>query len=66
MTHTPGSFGGHVTSSVYELIPTRDMDGYVVECMASNAISMKNVSSSVSLNLKCKFLPIISIKCNRL
>jgi len=48
--------GGLVTSQVLEFIPTREIDGQVVECMAINPLSQKTgVYSSVTLDLKCKF-----------
>ena len=61
MTNLTGSYG---TSHVHEFAPTPGMDGHVVECSASNAISVKDVSSSVTLDLKCKYTPIIVLKFN--
>jgi len=55
MTHSNDSHGGTITSNVYEFAPTREMDGHVVECNATNGISVKDVGSSVTLDLRCKY-----------
>ena len=50
-----GDFGGLVTSQELEFVPSRAMDGDVVECKATNERSLENAAaSSVVLNLKCK------------
>jgi len=55
MSQHQGNYGGHITVNVLELAPTREMDGYTVECQAFNAMSVTNVSSDVSLDLRCKY-----------
>ena len=55
-TLTNGDYGGQVTSQELELVPSREMDGQVVECRASNDISSDTeASSSVALDILCKF-----------
>jgi len=54
VSQSAGSYGGRITTNVLELFPTREMDGYIVVCKAHNSMSLKNVSSSVTLDLKCK------------
>jgi len=54
---TDGDYGGQVTSQELEFVPSREMDGQVVDCRASNAVSADTVaSSSVSLNLTCNLI----------
>jgi len=49
-----GDFGGLVTSQKLDFVPSRAMDGHIVECKATNERSLENAaSSSVVLNLKC-------------
>jgi len=56
-TLTDGEFGGQVTSQDLEFVASRDMDGQVVECRASNEVSGDTVaSSSASLDLRCNYL----------
>jgi len=56
MTQSPDSHGGYITSNVLEFVPTREMDGQFVECKANNGILVKDVGSSVTLDLKCKYI----------
>jgi len=52
-----GDFGGLVTSQELDFVPSRAMDGDVVECKATNERSLENAAtSSVVLNLRCKNL----------
>ena len=52
-----GDYGGQRTSQEMEFVPSREMDGKIVECRASNEISSdRAASSSVSLNLQCNHL----------
>jgi len=45
-----------VTSQVLEFIPTRAMDGQVVECRATHTLSQETaVNSSVTIDLTCEF-----------
>jgi len=44
-----------VASQELDFVPSRAMDGDVVECKATNERSLENAaSSSVVLNLRCK------------
>ena len=56
MTQSPDSYGGYITSNVLEFVPTREMDGQVVECKATNGISVEDVGSSETLDLRCKYI----------
>ena len=52
-----GDYGGQVTSQELEIVASREMDGQVVECRASNEVSADTVaSSSASLDLRCNYL----------
>jgi len=52
-----GDFGGLVTSQELDFVPSRAMDGDIVECKATNERSLENAaSSSVVLNLRCKHI----------
>jgi len=54
-TLTDGDYGGQVTSQRLDFLPSREMDGRIVECRASNEISSDTAASSlVSLDLRCK------------
>jgi len=45
-----------MTSQMLEFIPTRAMDGQVVECRATHSLSQETaVYSSATLDLTCKF-----------
>ena len=60
-TLTDGDYGGQVTSQRLEFVPSREMDGQLVECRASNEISTDTAASSlVSLDLRCKHF----VSCN--
>jgi len=53
-TLTNGDYGGQLTSQELQFVPSREMDGQVVECRASNEIySDTAASSSLSLDLRC-------------
>ena len=54
ISQSVGDYGGRITTNVLELVPTRDMDGFIVKCMANNVMSVNNVTSNVTLNLRCK------------
>jgi len=61
-SQTVGDNGGLVTSQVLEFIPTREMDGQVVECRVTHSLSQETaVYSSVTLDLTCKFGVIDSV-----
>ena len=56
-TFTDGDYGGQVTSQELKFVASREMDGQVVECRASNEVSADTVaSSSASLDLRCNDL----------
>jgi len=44
-----------VTSHVMEFVATRNMDGQVVECRATNEMSGNNVTYRVHLDILCKW-----------
>lgn len=52
-TQSAGSYGGIVTTSILEFVATREMDGRVVECRASNKLRVDGVKTDVSLDLRC-------------
>ena len=53
---TNGDHGGQVTSQELEFVPSREMDGQIVECKASNGLSFENTASSTfALDLRCKY-----------
>jgi len=55
ISQTVGQNGGIVTSQVLEFVPTREMDGQVVECRAEHPLSKESrIYSSVTLDLICK------------
>jgi len=52
---SPGEYGGNVTSQVMDFVATRNIDGQVVECRATNVMSENNVTSRVHLDILCKW-----------
>ena len=63
-----GEYGGTVTSDLLELKATREMNGQVVKCIASNSLSGSSpVSTEVLLEIYCKYyLEICNGACKRL
>ena len=54
-TTATGSYGGLVVSQVLEFLASREMDGDIIECRASNYLSGSDVvRSSVILDILCK------------
>ncbi|WAR06424.1 CADM2-like protein [Mya arenaria] len=39
VTNSAGDYGGKITSQILEFVPTREMDGHVLECRAGNGMS---------------------------
>ena len=55
-SYKAGLYGGEITTHPLDFVPTREMDGQIIECRAANQLSGNDVAiSSIQLDLLCKF-----------
>ncbi|XP_052806548.1 synaptogenesis protein syg-2-like [Mya arenaria] len=60
LTSTGGEYGGKITSQILEFVPTREMDGHVVECRAGNEMS-SSLAQWARVALDLKYDPSVSV-----
>ncbi|XP_052804150.1 hemicentin-2-like isoform X2 [Mya arenaria] len=60
VTNSAGDYGGKITSQILEFVPTREMDGHVLECRAGNGMS-SSVAQWARVGLDIKYDPIVSV-----